>query len=55
MASEEELEKQAQAMAEKALAALPEGARALKIGKVKEGILKRLKAQAAAASPVAPA
>lgn len=44
-----ELEKQAQAMAEKALAALPEGARALKIAKVKEGILKRLKAQAASA------
>eukprot|EP00928_Gymnodinium_smaydae_P001717 TRINITY_DN10616_c0_g5_i1.p2 TRINITY_DN10616_c0_g5~~TRINITY_DN10616_c0_g5_i1.p2 ORF type:complete len:629 (-),score=151.92 TRINITY_DN10616_c0_g5_i1:93-1979(-) len=40
-----ELEAQAQAMAEKALAALPEAAKAAKIGKVKEGILKRLQAQ----------
>eukprot|EP00930_Biecheleria_cincta_P039841 TRINITY_DN27343_c0_g2_i1.p1 TRINITY_DN27343_c0_g2~~TRINITY_DN27343_c0_g2_i1.p1 ORF type:complete len:640 (-),score=124.67 TRINITY_DN27343_c0_g2_i1:63-1982(-) len=50
-----ELEIQAQAMAEKALAALPEGARAAKIAKVKEGILKRLIAQAALATPPAPA
>lgn len=44
--SDAELEKQAQTMAEQALASLPEGARAAKIGKVKEGILKRLKAAA---------
>eukprot|EP00927_Polykrikos_kofoidii_P047604 TRINITY_DN41858_c0_g1_i1.p1 TRINITY_DN41858_c0_g1~~TRINITY_DN41858_c0_g1_i1.p1 ORF type:complete len:651 (+),score=136.23 TRINITY_DN41858_c0_g1_i1:215-2167(+) len=48
-ALEAELECQAQVMAEKALAALPEGVRASKIGKVKEGILKRLKDQAQAA------
>eukprot|EP00929_Paragymnodinium_shiwhaense_P009137 TRINITY_DN11318_c0_g1_i1.p1 TRINITY_DN11318_c0_g1~~TRINITY_DN11318_c0_g1_i1.p1 ORF type:complete len:740 (+),score=218.90 TRINITY_DN11318_c0_g1_i1:97-2316(+) len=39
------LEAQAQAMAEKALAALPPEVRSLKIAAVKEGILKRLKAQ----------
>jgi len=56
-----ELEMQAQAMAEKALEKLPEGVRAVKIEKVKEGILKRLKAQAAngpgagaGAAPTAP-
>jgi len=48
---EDELEIQAQVMAEKALAALPEAARAGKIAKVKEGILKRLKAQAMMAAP----
>lgn len=37
-------------MAEKALAALPESARAAKIAKVKEGILKRLREQAAKAA-----
>jgi len=50
MSGEDELERQAQAMAEKALAALPEAARAAKIAKVKEGILKRLREQAAAAA-----
>lgn len=50
MSGEDELERQAQAMAEKALAALPEGARAAKIAKVKEGILKRLRDQAAKAA-----
>jgi len=49
-----ELDKQAQAMAEKALAALPEGARAAKIAKVKDGILKRLKEQAAKAAGASP-
>ncbi|CAJ1357883.1 unnamed protein product [Effrenium voratum] len=51
---EDELERQAQVMAEKALSALPEAARAGKIAKVKEGILKRLKEQANAASPPVP-
>eukprot|EP00439_Symbiodinium_sp_Y106_P076448 s294_g15.t1 len=50
-----ELERQAQGMAEKALAALPEGVRAAKIAKVKEGILKRLREQANAAGAAAPA
>mmetsp|Transcript_19619 Transcript_19619/g.42896 ORF Transcript_19619/g.42896 Transcript_19619/m.42896 type:complete len:661 (+) Transcript_19619:41-2023(+) len=50
-AEDPELERQAQAMAEKALAALPEGARAAKIGKVKEGILKSLRARASASGP----
>lgn len=51
---EDVLEAQAQVMAEKALAALPEAARAGKIAKVKEGILKRLKEQANNASPPVP-
>lgn len=52
--NDEDLERQAQAMAEKALEKLPESVRATKIDKVKEGILKRLKAQASgpAAAPV---
>lgn len=50
-ADDAKLEAQAQAMAEKALEKLPEAARAAKIEKVKEGILKRLKAQAAPAPP----
>lgn len=54
MEMEDELELQAQVMAEKALAALPEAARAGKIAKVKEGILKRLKAQAISAAPPVP-
>lgn len=54
-ADDAELDVQAQVMAEKALAALPEGVRAAKMPKVKEGILKRLKAQAAKAAPPQPA
>mmetsp|Transcript_56577 Transcript_56577/g.134780 ORF Transcript_56577/g.134780 Transcript_56577/m.134780 type:complete len:628 (-) Transcript_56577:53-1936(-) len=49
-----ELEAQAQVMAEKALANVPEGVRAAKIEVVKQGILKRLKAQASAAGPAPP-
>lgn len=49
-AADAELDAQAQVMAEKALAMLPESVRATKIGKVKEGILKRLKDQAAKAA-----
>ncbi|CAK0872322.1 unnamed protein product [Prorocentrum cordatum] len=45
---------QGQRLAE-ALAALPEGARAAKVAKVKEGILKRLMAQATSASDAASA
>lgn len=48
------LQAQAQAMAEKALAALPPDARAAKLDKVKEGILKRLRAQANGAAPTPP-
>eukprot|EP00927_Polykrikos_kofoidii_P043320 TRINITY_DN3737_c0_g1_i1.p1 TRINITY_DN3737_c0_g1~~TRINITY_DN3737_c0_g1_i1.p1 ORF type:complete len:785 (+),score=143.31 TRINITY_DN3737_c0_g1_i1:106-2355(+) len=44
---EAELDRQAQALAETALEKLPESVRALKLPKVKEGILKRLKAQVA--------
>lgn len=45
--TDEELEQQAHAMAEKTLASLPESIRASKFGKIKEGILKRLKDQLA--------
>eukprot|EP00746_Dinoflagellata_sp_MGD_P019273 gnl/MRDRNA2_/MRDRNA2_144777_c0_seq1.p1 gnl/MRDRNA2_/MRDRNA2_144777_c0~~gnl/MRDRNA2_/MRDRNA2_144777_c0_seq1.p1 ORF type:complete len:256 (-),score=46.35 gnl/MRDRNA2_/MRDRNA2_144777_c0_seq1:35-802(-) len=45
MKSDEELEQQAQAMAEKTLEKLPEVARAAQLGKVKEKILARLKGQ----------
>jgi len=54
-AEDAELEAQAQAMADKALAALPEGARAVKMAKVKEGILKRLRDQAAKSAAAAAA
>mmetsp|Transcript_6440 Transcript_6440/g.11188 ORF Transcript_6440/g.11188 Transcript_6440/m.11188 type:complete len:629 (+) Transcript_6440:94-1980(+) len=49
-----ELEAQAQALAEKALANVPESVRAAKIDTVKQGILKRLKAQASSAGPPPP-
>lgn len=51
---EAELDRQAQIKAEQALAGLPEGARAVKLAKVKEGILKRLRVEAAACGGVAP-
>lgn len=53
-AADAELDAQAQVMAEKALEKLPENIRATKIAKVKEGILKRLKAQAEKAASGAP-
>jgi hypothetical protein len=53
-ATDAELDAQAQVMAEKALEKLPPELRATKIAKVKEGILKRLKDQAAKASGGAP-
>mmetsp|Transcript_15397 Transcript_15397/g.35157 ORF Transcript_15397/g.35157 Transcript_15397/m.35157 type:complete len:632 (+) Transcript_15397:89-1984(+) len=49
-----ELEAQAQALAEKALANVPETVRAAKIETVKQGILKRLKAQASGTAPAPP-
>jgi len=51
--ADDELDRQAQTMAEKALENLPESARSAKLPKVKEGILKRLRAQAATAGGTA--
>jgi len=49
--AEADLDKQAHELAEKALHKLPEPVRALKLPKVKEGILKRLRDQSAAELP----
>jgi len=48
--SEEALQRQAQQMAEKALAALPEGTRAAKMEAVKQGILRQLRCQSSSPS-----